>query len=109
MAQLTTIKRVATSTGSSKELVAAVSGKRIRVLSMIINRNGGSGVSVNLRSGGASGTRILYDIAIPDTNSVIFPFTDEGWFDTLVGENLFIQQSGTAGTISVTFSYQEID
>jgi len=62
MAQLELIKRLATSTGSSKQLVAAVTGKKIRVLSMVLNRHGGTTVTVSIRTNNGSGTRILYDV-----------------------------------------------
>lgn len=109
MAQLELIKRLATSTGSSKQLVAAVTGKKIRVLSMVLNRHGGTTVTVSIRTNNGSGTRILYDVGISDDTSLVLPFTDEGWFETASGEALYLQQASTAnGTISVTLSYQEI-
>lgn len=76
-------------TGNNQLLVAAVSGKIVRVLSISFNANDANIIALKSGSGGTLLLEILGvspTIALPN---IIYPFQFIGWCDTAVGVGLY--------------------
>lgn len=81
-------------------IVAAVSGKKIRVLSCAVSCGGtASTVTFNSKSGGA-GTAISATF----NNSIVMPFDSTGWFLTNTGEGLSVS-TGAGSTTGIQIDY----
>lgn len=86
-------------------LVAAVSGKRIRVLSLFLVASGA--VTVAFESG-ASGTALTGDMNVGANGNVTMPFNPEGWFQTVAGELLNMELGG-ATSVDGCLTYVLVD
>lgn len=85
-------------------LVAAVAGKRIRVLQVGIFA-GAAGCTVTFKSKPAgAGTTISPAISVAINDESVLPSSNVGWFDTKVGEGLSVDTSATgpAGIVVAT-------
>ncbi len=86
-------------------LVAAVSGKRIRVLSLFLVASGA--VTVAFESG-ASGTALTGDMNVGANGNVTMPFNPEGWFQTVAGALLNMELGG-ATSVDGCLTYVLVD
>lgn len=94
----------ASATDSS--LVAAVAGKKIRVLAVVINQGDTtpSSVTFNSKSGGA-GTAIYPALKAAANGGFVIPENPGGWFETNAGEGLSVTTgAGSTTGISITFA-----
>ncbi len=72
-------------------LVAAVSGKKIRVLSLF---GVASGAVVVRFESGASGTALTGQMNVGANGNVTMPFNPEGWFETVAAALLNMELGG---------------
>ena len=86
-------------------LVAAVAGKRIRVLSLFLVASGA--VTVAFESS-ASGTALTGDMNVGANGNVVMPFNPEGWFQTVAGELLNMELGG-ATSVDGCLTYVLVD
>lgn len=86
-------------------LVAAVSDKRIRVLSLFLVASGA--VTVAFESG-ASGTALTGDMNVGANGNVTLPFNPEGWFQTVAGVLLNMELGG-ATSVDGCLTYVLVD
>jgi hypothetical protein len=86
-------------------LVAAVAGKRIRVLSVIINQGDTtpSAVTLNTKPAG-SGTAIFPPLKAAANGGFVIPYNPVGYTATGIGEGLAVT-TGAGSTTSVTVLY----
>jgi len=86
-------------------LLAAVSGKRILVCSLVLVSSG----TVNVRfESGASGTALTGQMNLIANTGFSLPYNEYGWFVTSRDELLNLELSG-AVSVDGCFSYREID
>lgn len=99
-------KRAVISSASSgnNTLVAAVTGKRIRVLSLFLVATGA--VTVRFESA-ADGTALSGQMAIAANGSLVLPYNEAGWLQTVAGELLNLELSGGV-QVSGALTYQEV-
>lgn len=87
-------------------LVAAVTGKQIRLLSFFLDASGGAN-SVKFQSG-AGGTDLCGGLDIGSDGQIMLPHNPAGWVQTATGELLNLAL--TSGTeVDGMLTYQEID
>jgi hypothetical protein len=82
---------VAAATGGDNTLVAAVTGKKIRVMSLVLVASGGAN-SVRLESG-ASGTALTGVMDIIDNGQLVLPYNPAGWCETAASALLNLELS----------------
>lgn len=85
-------------------LVAAVTGKKIRVLAMMLIANGGAN-TIRFESG-ASGTALTGHMIL--TAQIVVPLSGYGWFETAVGELLNLELA-VATQVAGVLVYEEIE
>jgi hypothetical protein len=85
-------------------VVAAVAGKKIRVLSLYYMAAGT--VTVRFESG-ASGTALTGVVEHTAQTGAVLPFNEDGWFETAAGVLLNIELSGNI-SIDGSLSYIEV-
>jgi hypothetical protein len=103
------VLRAALSAASSgdQEIVAAVAGKVIRVLSVAFIAV--TEVTVGFESHSAGGDAALTGVmSFPATGGMVLNHNPYGWFQTRVGEALHITLGG-AVQVSGCFTYQVLD
>lgn len=100
------IKRAAVSgaTSGDNTLVAAVAGKKIRVVSIVLNSV--TAVAVRLESG-AGGTALTGVISLGATSVFVLPFNPGGWAETAASALLNMELGG-AVQVSGCLQYIEI-
>ncbi len=86
-------------------LVAAVAGKRIRVVSLFLVASGA--VAVAFESG-ASGTALTGQMNVGSKGNVVMPFNPEGWFQTVAGALLNMELGG-ATSVDGCLTYVLVD
>lgn len=107
-----TVKRavIAAATSGANTLLAAVTGKKIRVLSLAVI----GAAAVNLYFTTAAAGTVIFG---GSTNKItiaaagdgfVLPFNEHGWFETVAGELLNLNLSG-AVAVSGGFTYIEVD
>ena len=87
-------------------LVAAVAGRKIRVLSIVINEGDTtpSSVTFNTKPAG-SGTSIYPVLKAAANGGFVIPENPFGWFETGVGEGLSVTTgAGSATSVAVTYA-----
>jgi hypothetical protein len=90
---LSVYKRAAidAATSGDNTLVAAVSGKKLRVLSCFLL----AAAAVNVRfESGASGTARTGQMNLAANGGFVLPHNPAGWFETVAGELLNLELSG---------------
>jgi hypothetical protein len=92
-------------TSGNNTLVAAVTGKKIRVLSYVINSV--SAVTVRFEDG-AGGTALSGVMSLPSTNTIVANHNPLGWFETTAA-TLLNMELGAALQVSGHLSYIEVD
>jgi hypothetical protein len=85
-------------------LVAAVTGKKIRVLSLFYLASGT--VTVRFESG-ASGTALTGQMEHTAQTGVVLPFNEDGWFETASGTLLNVELNTTV-SIDGALTYIEV-
>lgn len=94
----------ASTTDSS--LVAAVSGQKVRVLSVVINQGDTtpSAVTFNTKPAGA-GTAIFPAVKAAANGGFVLNHNEKGWFETSPGEGLSVT-TGAGSTTAVSVTYE---
>ena len=82
---------VAATTLGDNTLVAAVTGKKIRVVSLVLVASGGAN-SVRLESD-AGGTALTGVMDIIDNGQLVLPYHPAGWCETVAAELLNLELS----------------
>ena len=91
-------------TSGNNTVVAAVTSKRIVVLSYVLVAAG----AVNVRfESGAGGTALTGVMSIGANGGIVAPHNPYGWFDTAVGALLNMELGG-AVQVSGHLTYQEV-
>lgn len=85
-------------------IVAAVAGKRIRVLSLFFVA--AAAVTVRFESA-AGGTALTGQMQLGANGILVLPFNPGGWFETVAGELLNMELSG-AISVDGTLQYAEV-
>lgn len=85
-------------------IVAAVSSKKIRVLSLFLIASGA--VTARFESG-ASGTALTGQMNVAANGGFVLPFNPAGWFETAVTTLLNLELSG-AVSVDGSLSYVEV-
>lgn len=95
-------------TAGNNTLLAAVSGKKIRILSLCIIA--GAAASIYFQSG-TGGAVIFGDstnkIQLAANGGFVLPFSSAGWFETAASVLLNLNSSST-GPLSGGFAYEEV-
>lgn len=78
-------------------LVAAVSGKKIRVFALCLSSAENDGGTIRFETNAAGGTALTGAIPVLKSSPLVLPFMPLGWFETGSGELLNMESSGTAG------------
>lgn len=102
------IKRavVDAATTPDNTLVAAVTGKKIRVLAMFAVM---TGTAVTLRfESGTGGTALTGQMQPSQGGGFVLPFNPVGWFETASGELLNLELGG-AQSVDGVLVYAEVD
>lgn len=87
-------------------IVAAVTGKKIRVVALIAVM---TGTAVTLRfESGASGTALTGQMQPSQGGGFVLPFNPAGWFETAEAELLNLELSG-GQSVDGCLTYLEID
>lgn len=102
------IKRavVDAATSGDNTLVAAVTGKKIRVLAMFAVMTG-TAVTIRFESG-AGGTALTGQMTPSQGGGFVLPYNPLGWFETASGELLNLELGG-AQSVDGVLVYAEID
>ena len=100
---------IAAATSGANTLLAAVSGKRIRVLALMIV----AGAAGNIYFTSAAAGAVIFGgstnkINLPANGGFVLPFNPAGWFETVADELLNLNASST-GPFSGGLVYQELD
>ena len=85
-------------------LVAAVEGKKIRVMAVFLKA---AGAVVARFESAAGGTALTGQMTIAANGDVTLPFNPEGWFETVAGELLNLELGG-AVSVDGCLTYVEI-
>jgi hypothetical protein len=93
-------------TSGDNTLVAAVTGKRIRVLAMIAVMTG-TAVTIRFESG-AGGTALTGQMQPTAGGGFVLPYNPIGWFETAASELLNMELGG-AQSVDGVLRYVEID
>lgn len=106
-----TVKRQARNIAASQTDavgVAAVAGKKIRVLGLVLHGgdSAGSAVTLNTKPSG-SGTAISPVFELGINQSVVLPQSKDGWFETTAGQGLSIT-TGAGSTTGIQIIYVEV-
>lgn len=96
--------KIDAATSGDNTVVAAVTGKKIRVLSLFYLTAGG--VNVRFESG-ASGTALTGQMEHVGQTGCVLPFSEDGWFETAAGSLLNIELS-TNVSIDGALTYIEV-
>lgn len=106
--RLTLKRAIANITASQTDssVVAAVAGKKIRVIFLAIV-SGGTATNVTFNSkGSGAGTAVSPLLANAANGGAILPFNDNGWFETNSGEALTVT-TGAGATTGILVGYVE--
>lgn len=88
-------------------VVTAVSGKRIRVIGLVVMAGGtATNVTFNSKPGG-SGVAISMLFACGANGGAVLPFNPVGWFQTVSGEGLTVT-TGSGATTGIQVVYIEV-
>lgn len=96
---------VAAASAGDNTLVAAVTGKRIRVVGLVLVASGGAN-SCRLESA-ASGTALTGVMDLIADGQLVLPFNPSGWCQTLVAELLNLELSA-ATSVAGVLAYVEV-
>lgn len=92
-------------TSGDNEIVAAVTGKKIRVLALFMTMTG-TAVTARFESS-AGGTALTGQMTQTQGSTIALPFSPVGWFETVAGENLNLELGG-AQSVDGALLYVEV-
>jgi len=92
------------STAASNEIVAAVSGKKIRILAMMVIAAG----DVNLTVEDEDGNDLIGLCEIAEAGGFVLPLNEAGWQEAPAGKALHLLSSA-AVQVGGCITYQEVD
>lgn len=89
-------------------LVAAITGKKIRVLAVVINQGDTTPSTVVFNSkGSGAGTAKSPTFKAAANGGFVIPFSPEGWFETNAGEGLTVS-TGSGSTTGILVVYDRV-
>jgi hypothetical protein len=88
---------------TDEELIALVSAKKLRVLSLFVNA-GGTATDITFES---STTTAKFKVSCGINGGCVLPFNPVGWFETAAGESL-TATTGAGATVQVSGTYIEV-
>jgi len=88
---------------ATSDLVAAVSAKKLRVLSLTVSADAACSVKFET---GASAATVAESLYLP-INGTVTQASELGLFETALGDKLMINKTGSAN-ITVSISYREV-
>ena len=94
-----------TASSGDNTLVAAVSGKKVRVLALFVVASGGAN-TLRLESS-AGGTALTGQMDLADGDQLVLPMNPEGWMETVAGELLNLELS-VAKSVDGALVYVEV-
>lgn len=100
---------IGTATSGNNTLKTAVTGKRIRVLALLLM----AGVDSNIYFTTAAGGPVIFGhgthkLPVPAKGGFVLPYNPEGWFQTAAGE-LLNMNADTTGPFSGGMTYCEVE
>lgn len=95
---------IAAAASGDNTLVAAVTGKKIRVLAVVLVASGG--VNTIRFESAAGGTALTGQMDIGDNGQFILPYNPAGWFETVAAELLNLELSA-ATAVAGCLTYVE--
>ena len=101
----TRLASIAAASSGDNTLVAAVTGKKLRVLSLVLVSTAKQ--TVRFESG-ASGTALTGQMEVAANAALVLPFNPEGWFETAAAALLNLELGG-ANAVAGGFSYVEVE
>lgn len=93
-------------TAGDNTLVAAVAGKKIRVLAAVLVASGGANTARFETD--AAGTALTGQMDIAADGQLVLPLNGFGWFETVAGELLNLEL-GAATAVAGCLVYEEIE
>lgn len=88
------------STATTTTIVAAVAGKKYRVLSVVVVTTLANNVNF-----GSAATPISATLPLGANGGVVLPYTEHGWFETNVNETLnVVTSAATAAGVQVQYA-----
>lgn len=96
--------RVTSAAGGDVTAIAAVTGKKLRLLGLVLSAPGGAN-SVRIESSTTS--RLIEQIDLADNETVVLPFTPIGWGETVAGELMNLEISA-ATLVTAAIVYVEV-
>lgn len=104
----TEVKRaiIDAATSGNNTLVAAVTGKRIRVLSAFLTMTG-TAVTIRFESA-ADGTALTGQMTPSQGQTILLPYNPHGWFETAASQLLNLELGG-AQSVDGALTYVLID
>ena len=103
--QLVKRAKIDAATDGNNTLVAAVTGKKIRVLAAFFTMTG-SAVTIRVEDG-AGGTALTGQMGPTAGQTIVLPFTPVGWFETSAATLLNLELSG-AQSVDGSLVYIEV-
>lgn len=94
---------------TDSSVVAAVAGKRIKVISyQLIGMGVSNTIAINTKPAGA-GTAITPTYTVPASNSIVVSYSPKGHFQSAVGEGVTVTTGATASNLGVLLNYIEAE
>lgn len=97
---------ISAAVAGNNTLVAAVTGKKIRVIAAILVASGGAN-TLRFESA-ADGTALTGQMDIVDNGQLVLPFNGDGWFESDVVSELLNLELSAATAVEGCLVYQEI-
>lgn len=90
---------------NNTQLIAAVSGKRIRIMGLFAQSSGAASGSFQFKSGNAGPTLTTAIFTPPNTNGDLFmlPISDSGYWETTTGVGLFTDVTTTGQSMNIFY------
>lgn len=95
---------ISASTSGDNTIVAAVTGKKIRVLSLVLVS---AGTTTTAFESAAGGTALTGDMALVANTGYVLPYNPFGWFQTVASELLNLELSA-AIAVAGSLTYVEV-
>lgn len=97
---------VAAITTGDNTLVAAVTGRKIRLMAAVLYPTGGTG-TIRFESG-AGGTALTGQMVVAANTEFLLPYNPVGWFETAAATLLNLELTA-AGSVSGWIIYEEVE
>ncbi len=101
----TRLSSIAVAASGDNTIVAAVTGKKLRVLSLVLVSTAKQTVAFE---SGAGGTALTGDMELAANAALVLPFNPEGWFETAASALLNLELPGT-DAVAGCLSYVEVE